>query len=320
MSLSALNSPPLIATAGAVLSYAMPSVDTMVSNTPWSVVRVANLISFGINFASVSRPGRMDGEAVEDGQLSPRNGKTLVAPAGWAFAIWGPIFLGEAIGVASQFMVKDNAPIVKILKETSGPFITAQIFQSLWCASFRPKYNGNNMFISVGMLGATAYSLSKAHAAFTSPAGRGLYSPFQYAIFFFPMALHFGWTTAASIVNLNGAVALKKDTTEKVIAWVGHVSVIAATALGMYLSSDRNAPVYGLVISWALSAVADSMKKRIDGSAEKPKKKKVNAVGLYGAPKQYFLSKTGAILNAGTASILSAILLFGNGAKSMPTL
>jgi len=251
-----------------------------------------------------------------------------VAPAGWAFAIWGPIFLGELIGVAAQFLLYEKEPIVQLLKATSGPFITAQLFQSLWCATFRPKYNENKMFISVGMLSATAYSLSKAHAAFTSSSLP--LNPFQYGIFFFPMALHFGWTTAASIVNLNGAISMKKDVDEKVIAMVGHASVVVAGILGIVLASKRKAPVYSAVIAWALSAVASSMKKRVEAGAataaatsNKKKKRKGKAdvapVGLYGASTQYLLSKTGALANAATSSIIAGMLLFDKSTKSMPT-
>ena len=315
-----MNSPSLVATAGVGLGYAFPLIQDIVIKSPWAAVRIANLVSYGINFISVSRPGRMDGEAAKDGILSPRNGKTLVAPAGWAFAIWGPIFLGEAIGLVAQFIVPENAPIVRLLKETSGPFIVAQLFQSLWCAAFRPKYNENKMFISAGMLSATAYSLSKAHAVFAATGAKALYSSWQYGIFFFPMALHFGWTTAASLVNLNGAIAMKQNATEKVIAFVGHTSVILASVLGVILSQKRNAPVYSGVIAWALMAVADSMKKRLDIASEKKHSPKKNAtqVGLYGAPTQLLLAKTGGIVNMITSGLLSVMILFSNGARSFP--
>jgi len=322
----------------------------MALTSPWSAVRAANALSYAINVVAVSRPGRLDGEAADDGdgdgELSPQSGRTLVAPAGWAFAIWGPIFLGEAIGVVSQFFLNDNEKkndiIIQLLKKTSGPFITAQLFQSLWCATFRRKYynekNNNNMFISVGMLSATAYSLSRAHSAFASSSASC--SALQYGLFFFPMALHFGWTTAASIVNLNGAISMmkKKDkevqVSERVIAFAGHVSVIAASVLGVVLANQRNAPVYSGVICWALSAVASSMKKRIDSSSSgsnnnnnknekkvrNKNKKVVSQVGLYGASTQYALSKTGAIANGATSAIITGLLLLNKGSlKSVPT-
>jgi hypothetical protein len=298
MSLAALNSPPLVALTGLGIGANLSLIDQFALTSPWNVVRIANLVSYGINFMSVQRPGRLDGQASEGGELAPRSGKTLVAPAGWAFAIWGPIFLGEMVGVVAPFFIKESAPVVEVLRQTSGPFIAAQIFQSLWCAAFRPKYKGWSMFVSTGFLSATAYSLSRAHAVFAANSDK--YSNLEYGIFFLPMALHFGWTSAASLVNLNGSVSMQEGQSTKVIKYVGHLSVLAASALGVYLAKERNAPVYTGVIAWALAAVADGMKKRLDSVDDNDKKKKKASVSvnLDGAKTQYLLSKTGSMINA----------------------
>jgi hypothetical protein len=319
MSLAALNSPPLVATAGLGLGFAFPYLNNALMASPWSVVRVANLVSYGINIVSVMRPGRMDGEAAEDGKLSPRTGRTLVAPAGWAFAIWGPIFLGELVGVVSQFFIPESGQIVSLLKKTSAPFISAQLFQSLWCAAFRPKYKENLGFISAGLLSATAYSLSIAHSTYTSESPNNF---LQYALFFLPVSLHFGWTTAASLVNLNGAFSMKEKVTENAIARFGHASVIGASILGIAVTIQRSAPVYGAVIAWALSAVADSMKKRLVlAFSASNKKKNADMPGIYGASIQFMLSRVGALLNAVTSVVVAAsiTLLANNSGKSMPT-
>ena len=83
MSLSALNYPPLVATAGLSLGAGMPYIENFLLNSSWNIVRTLTLCSYGLNVWAVSRPGRMDGQAAGDGELSPRNGRTLVAPAGW---------------------------------------------------------------------------------------------------------------------------------------------------------------------------------------------------------------------------------------------
>mmetsp|Transcript_27329 Transcript_27329/g.40475 ORF Transcript_27329/g.40475 Transcript_27329/m.40475 type:complete len:319 (-) Transcript_27329:326-1282(-) len=317
MSLSALNYPPLIALSGLGLGAGLPMIEQFATNTPWATLRIVNLISYGINFFAVQRPGRMDGQAAEGGELAPRTGKTLVAPSGWAFAIWGPIFLGELVCVTASFLIKESDPIVELFRKTSGPFIAAQLFQSLWCAAFRPKYKGSSMFISTGLLSATAYSLSKAHAAFA--ANPQLYSNLQYGIFFLPMALHFGWTTAASIVDLNGSVSMQNNSSSTIIKYVGHVSVLAASVLGVYIAKTRNAPVYAGVIAWALSAVADGMKKRLAATADgkKKDKKDVPVGGLDGAKMQYMLSRAGAFTNALAAAFVAGTM--STSSKSVPS-
>jgi len=174
------------------------------------------------------------------------------------------------------------------------------------------------MYISTVMLSSIAYSLSKAHAAYSGASGS--YSTGEYCLFFLPLTLHFGWTSAASLVNLNGSVA-KQDAsiaTPKVMAGLGHSSAILATLLGVYITVTRNAPVYGGVIAWALSAVADGMKKRLAAAvAEDDKKsdeKKVVAGYTFGAKPQQWISNAGAIICATASVLVTATLLKGKNA------
>eukprot|EP00559_Dactyliosolen_fragilissimus_P002900 CAMPEP_0184861486 /NCGR_PEP_ID=MMETSP0580-20130426/6164_1 /TAXON_ID=1118495 /ORGANISM="Dactyliosolen fragilissimus" /LENGTH=323 /DNA_ID=CAMNT_0027359003 /DNA_START=29 /DNA_END=1000 /DNA_ORIENTATION=- len=321
MSLSLLNYPPLVASTGIGLGFGLPYMQQLATNVPWTAVKVASAVAYGINFLSVSRPGRLDGQAAavaNDGELSPRNGKTLVAPAGWAFTIWAPIFLGELTYVTYQFFVPESSLLVPTLRKISAPFIASQLFQSLWCAAFRPKYKGNLMFISTGLLSATAYSLSKAHKIFSNQSNVQGFSALQYGILCLPLALHFGWTTAASLVNLNGAIAMKESSSSKVIAIVGHLSVILASILGVGISATRSSPVFGGVITWALLAVADSMKSRIE-MADIGKGKKVKEIpGIYGAYTQLILSKAGALVSGLTSAFVASSIFFSNSSKAVP--
>jgi hypothetical protein len=335
MSLSSLNYPPLVSLAGMGLGVSFPVLEKLAKESPWIAVRLATAISYGMNVVAVSRPGRMDGEAVGDGELSTRRGKTLVAPSGWAFAIWGPIFLGELVSVTATFLIKESSSpmLVALLRETAGPFVAAQLFQTLWCAAFRPKYKGAAGFINTGLLSATAYSLSRAHAMFV--AQPQLYSNLNYAIFFLPMSLHFGWTVAASLVSLNGAISMQKNSSKQLIAYAGHVSVVAATGLGIFITVTRSAPVFGGVIAWALTAVADGMKQRLaaacveEGEVEserKPnmRKKEVEEVkkaiiNTDGVATQLLLSRIGAAMNGVAVAFIAGTMALGiSSGKSTP--
>mmetsp|Transcript_8347 Transcript_8347/g.12855 ORF Transcript_8347/g.12855 Transcript_8347/m.12855 type:complete len:325 (+) Transcript_8347:148-1122(+) len=311
MSFAALNNPMLVAAGGLGGCAILPVLTNLVQSgsISWTVLKTANVVSYAMNVIAVSRPGRIDGQAQQEGtgnemeQLSPgRNGRTLVAPSGWAFAIWGPIFLGELVFVTTQLVLPETAPIAPLLKKITAPFVMAQYFQTLWTAAFRPKYKGNLMWISTGLLGATSYSLSKAHAQIVATPKP--YNPLQYILYFLPMTLHFGWTTAATLVNVNGAVSMSSYSA-KVVRWVGHASVLTASALGIYISIQRSAPVYGGVIVWALSAVADGMKQRVKTT----EKEDSSRVGVDGALCQQQLSTFGA-LACGAASLFTAISLY----------
>jgi len=309
MSLASLNKPFLVAGLGIGLHIAFPYIEAL--KLPYSTLRFVNLITYGLNTISTSIPGRIDGQAARDlssaskdgsgmKELSPQTGKSLVAPSGWAFIIWAPIFLGELVVVTSQFLVDESSTLANTIRMASIPFSMAQIFQCLWCASFRPKYEGQLMFISTGMLSSIAYSLSKAHSAYVSSS----YNSLEYIIHFLPMTLHFGWTTAASLVNLNGAVASLGDmvATPKVMAGLGHASALVGTVLGVYITASRKSPVYGGVIAWALLALSDSMRKRIKLNE---KKKDDSVPGLFGAIPQEKICLAGALVCA-TSSVFVA--------------
>ena len=161
-------------------------------------------------------------------------------PAGWAFAIWAPIFIGELLMVSYQAQLPETSPLVPIIRQVTGPYILAQTFQSLWTASFRPKYNqGWYKYISALNLTGIALSLSYCHSAYSNAKN---VSTNDYLLNFLPLSLHFGWTTAACLVDWNGMFALEATSPQQV-AWLGHASVVVATAVGSITTLVRNAPV-----------------------------------------------------------------------------
>jgi hypothetical protein len=123
---------------------------------------------------------------------------------------------------------------------------------------------------------------------------------------------------------LNGSVALQKGASSTIIKYVGHLSVLAATVLGIYIAKTRDAPVFAGVISWALFAVADGMKTRLAAAAAaaaaidgKKKQKDKDVIGLNGAKTQYILSTAGAMLNGLAVAFVTGTM--SASSKSVPT-
>ena len=186
MSLRNLNNPPLVALAGATLSIGLPMLDAALSSSAsLSLLKSLNLFAFATNVIAVSVPGRLDGQQdqeMREGNLNPdkpnatsktplvgkddsssssayslNRSRTLVNPSGWAFAIWAPIYLGEAAFVAAQLFASDAAASA-LLPQITAPFVAANLFQSLWCASFRPSYgDGWKKYISAAMLAGKSF-------------------------------------------------------------------------------------------------------------------------------------------------------------------
>jgi hypothetical protein len=324
---------------------------------PWTAVKVTNCLLYALNTYATSQPGRIDGmqaarltktgknfavdkktqhdpeyenidpesqEASTDSEnedMDPseldRRSRTLVAPDGWAFAIWGPIFIGELVFCASHLLLAEPgsaaaSPVSEVVQRASGGFMASQILQTLWTASFRPKYKGKYVFVSSAMLTAIAISLSRAHAAFTIDTdSSNAYDNKDYWMYFLPMTLHFGWTTAASLVNWNGSIASLKETGALGLAVSGHLSIVIATAAGVGITLYRDAPVFGLVIAWALTACASGMKQRLEpdstGNSNYFSIHHLNdnekAEGVYGARVQRVLCLVGAVCSVGASSV-----------------
>lgn len=105
MSLAVLNQPAAIAAAGTGALILLPFAEHLVSHGVFSFaqLKAAAAAAYVIQVVAVSIPGRIDGEvakAIQDEKkggmdisatttdegkkLAPRNGRTLVAPSGWA--------------------------------------------------------------------------------------------------------------------------------------------------------------------------------------------------------------------------------------------
>lgn len=360
------NTPSLLSVAGMALYgsssylYWDPLLISSAENHPLPLLLLLlKLSSYGMNLLSVSIPGRLDGSPEMNPQNSSANTsgttsssgaknaltKSLVTPSGWAFAIWGPIFLGEFISVVEpvvtlayssllhklrhanpQDVISSPSSVTKanLIRISAGPFIIAQLYQSLWCAAFRPKFQGYSALISVGMLSMTAWNLNQAHAALCSYShSSGRISLKEYMIHVLPISLHFGWTTAASLVNLNGSLfKLSPNITQKTRSLIGHVSVVAASIIGAMITWKRGAPVYGGVIAWALSAVADSMNQQelsmmleeelVEKKLKDEKKATDMAISasasyLRSVSIQKYLCKAGALINISVLAIVTEL-------------
>jgi hypothetical protein len=70
-----------------------------------------------------------------------------------------------------------------------------------------------------------------------------------------PVALHFGWISAASLVNLNNwlARAAAPLRTRELFSLGSVATAVAAAAYVTYSTRD---PIFAAVIAWALAAVA----------------------------------------------------------------
>ncbi|CAM9686191.1 unnamed protein product, partial [Pylaiella littoralis] len=249
------------ADSGALVSWGLPYLK------PWQAL---TLVSFGINTLAVSSGGRIDGpepDNPEDAQLPLVR---YFMPAGWAFAIWGPIFLGETALAAYQALPLDSvAAATGWLTRLSPWLASAFLVQSCWCLSFREwARDAGLLWFPAALLGGTAVCLGGAHHVVRGALAAGSMSTLQYGLVHLPVSLHFGWVSCASLVNFNNYIATLAYSDKKKLNF-SLASVVAAVGLGVAVTGSTGDPVYAGVVAWALSAVASEkgwgrMKSTVD--------------------------------------------------------
>ena len=89
------------------------------------------------------------------------------------------------------------------------------MMQTLWCYAFRPwaaNATTQLQWLPALLLALTGVSLGGVHGILVQAAQDKEMSIISYIVTCLPIALHFGWITAATLVNLNGyiAAAVKK--------------------------------------------------------------------------------------------------------------
>jgi len=153
---------------------------------------------------------------------------SLVTPARFAFAIWGVIYTWEA--VALVFLALGSAVPGWNLRL----WIAGNMFQALWA----PLFATERIFVSALALSGIAVSLIALGMSMRAATGTGFW------LLAAPIWLHAGWTTAASIVNINLVVAARNAAPE--------------AQLALAFSSAAFAVVVGLCVYFFTTAAADA--------------------------------------------------------------
>lgn len=174
--------------------------------------------------------------------------RTLITPAGWAFAIWGPLFLLSIIYAVWQALPaqRSNALLARI----AWPAAVALAAQGLW-STYTQLANLTVVSVLIILLSLAALlvvmralveetSLSRAERLLVAPAFSALTA----------------WLTAASIVNV--AASLKYHGiggSEPTPFLAAAMVVIGALIAALAAIRLRGAPLYGLVFAYALVAI-----------------------------------------------------------------
>lgn len=164
-------------------------------------------------------------------------------PAGYAFSIWGLIYLGLlSFVVYTGFSILKKDKEEKILLKIGWWFVLSCCANALWVIAWLYDYTG----VSVLIMTLLFISLLKIILHTRIQLDR---HPLKICLFFFwPFALYFGWISVALIANI-AAFLTKIHWSGWGISEVAWTVIMICTAglINILMIWKRNLTVYGLV-------------------------------------------------------------------------
>ncbi|MFD3265178.1 hypothetical protein [Phenylobacterium ferrooxidans] len=171
-------------------------------------------------------------------------GNQTLRAAGYAFSIWGLIYLGLAVYALYQVSVAPESPTLQALAWPSavaiagcGAWILASAFNAQWLS----------VAIIVVSAATLIWGLMRARAAAPQPPTR------DKLLIVWPLSLLAGWLTIASAINI-----LTVLTAEGIIGpdltWA-MIGITVVLTVGGFVGWRLRSPVYLAPIAWGLIAV-----------------------------------------------------------------
>lgn len=210
---------------------------------------VALLITVLINY--LSNTGIFNDTSIAS--ISDRY-KNLLTPAGYAFSIWGLIYVGLFAFVIYQawlFAKPDRAPQEKAAMQIGTWFIFSCIANCLWVLAWVYQYTGLSILIMIILLYALSNIIRNTNMERYTATFR------ETALVWWPFSLYAGWISLALVVNI--AAYLTK------IGWNGlglsdqfwAIALICIIGLlNLLMIWKRNMREFATVGIWGLVAIA----------------------------------------------------------------
>lgn len=207
--------------------------------------------SYALFFCANLIPGRLDTKLGRP----KREDLRFFTPAGFTFAIWAPIFLGELLMALSAFAPGSLAtPSSVWLQDMAPSYAAASFYQALWCLAFR-DWALQYQWVPASLLTLAAVALYRAHFHIAASYSAGTGTIWSLVACRIPVALHFGWITAAAALSWNGQLAAMGTAVETRLTAAIATCFLAALFLGGTAISRREGWP-SLTAAWALYGVS----------------------------------------------------------------
>lgn len=212
----------------------------------------------------------------------------LFTPAGYAFSIWGLIFL-MLIGYSvfqirrAFFSTKESAFIV----QTGWWFAIANVLNSAWVVAFTYGYIGLSVIIMLGILSSLLLIIKRTDMERWD-------APIEViALVWWPVCIYSGWIAVATIANFSAFFASINFTGTELtqVVWT-MVMITIAVLINVLMVWLRNMREFAAVAIWALVAIFVRHKEEYESIAY---------YALLGAAVLVFITAVHAYRNRATA-------------------
>lgn len=185
------------------------------------------------------------------GLFGPTNGvisdryPTLIVAAGYAFAIWGPIFLLDVLYATLQCLDRRNDPALRRIRPlTAAGFALT----SLWMVVFSLQW----FWLALAIIwGSLACLLAAAWRI--SPTARHARGPWWQRV---PLSLHAGWVSLAVFLNVAQViVAFRLLPLADMLPWTLALFALAAVLVLTAITRMAGNPWYASAVVWGLLGV-----------------------------------------------------------------
>jgi translocator protein len=172
--------------------------------------------------------------------------QTLVTPSGYAFAIWGVIFVAQLIWTIAQLLpAYRSSPLV--LKGVSYYYVAACLAQCAWTVAFGLEKIVLSLIAMVSILVPLLIILTKTSGLQAESIG-------LYWLLKFPFEIHAAWIMAATLVNTN-VVLVALNVAPSIQTYVAWASLVVVLLVGFFYTLKQKWVVPS-VLAWAAIAIS----------------------------------------------------------------
>ncbi|MGB3618025.1 MAG: hypothetical protein WBA12_07895 [Catalinimonas sp.] len=170
---------------------------------------------------------------------------TLIVPAGWAFSIWGLIYLWTgAYAVYQALPAQRENPL---LRRVGWPTVVAFVGSSLWIAAFQRLQFELSVLIMLTILGALIAAVAVCTRWARAKGDRWWVAA--------PLSIYLGWISVATVANVSQTLVARGWPSDA-LAWaVVVLSVVGVVLAGVVVATRGNA-FFTLTVVWALVGTA----------------------------------------------------------------